>query len=288
MSNNMTYENSETPYKSLQEALRLVKMAVQGEREDELFYDYLISVAPTEEEKEIILSIRDDEIKHNKMFREIYAYFTGEEIPSSGNGKFEEPNSYIEGVKKAFFGELSAMERYRIIRAGMPIRYYRDMVFEILTDEMKHADKYNYILNLNLEEEGRKRPGREEPDRKERDQREEELRDKDRKERDRRERDRRRIDRMDMDELGAAQMEDDNSLDREIDWMDENEDEYATLEEMIEYLYPLVYQAMQESREDADMEEVFTKYILAGALVGSGYPIEEVINLLEGMGMGRR
>lgn len=277
MSNNMTYENSETPYKTLQEALKLVRMAVQGEREDELFYDYLISQAPTREEKQIISDIRDDERKHNKMFREIYTYFTGEELPRSNNGTFEEPNTYIEGVKKAFFGELSAMERYRIIRAGMPIKYYRDMVFEILTDELKHADKYNYILNLNLEE-GRREPGREESDRMERDHREE----------DRRDRDRREKGRIDMDELGAAQMEEDDSQDNESDMMNENEDSNVTLEQMLEYLYPLVYQALQESKDGVDQEELLTKYILAGALVGSGYPVEEVMDLLESMGMGGR
>ncbi|WP_258171285.1 ferritin-like domain-containing protein [Paenibacillus sp. R14(2021)] len=135
-------------YKTLQEALALVKQSVQGEREDELFYDYLISVAPTKEEQAIIVSIRDDERKHNQMFRKIYYDLTGQTIPVTQDAAFEKPQSFTEGVKKAFFGELSAMERYRIIRAGMPNRYYRDMVFEILTDEMKHADKYNYIMIL--------------------------------------------------------------------------------------------------------------------------------------------
>lgn len=138
-------------YKSLEQALILAKQAVQGEREDELFYDYLISVAPSDEDVEIIESIRDDERKHNKMFKAIYKYYTGEEIETSMDVNFEKPRSFIDGVKKALFGELSAMERYRIIRAGIPDRYFRDMVFEILTDEMKHATKYNYILNLNLE-----------------------------------------------------------------------------------------------------------------------------------------
>lgn len=55
-----------------------------------MFYDYLISVAPTQQERDIICSIRDDE------------------------------------------------------------RFYRDMVFEILTDEIKHAIKYNFIMNLDL------------------------------------------------------------------------------------------------------------------------------------------
>jgi rubrerythrin len=146
--NNMPYEYDMAMYKSLPDALDLVRSAVEGEREDELFYDYLISVAPSQEEVNIIKSIRDDERKHNKMFREIYAYFTGEEIQAEENPKFEKPKSYLEGVKKAFFGELAAMERYRNIRAGLPVNYYRDMVFEILTDELKHADKYNYILNM--------------------------------------------------------------------------------------------------------------------------------------------
>ncbi len=39
------------------------------------------------------------------------------------------------------------MEKYREIRKGLPNRYHRDMVFEILTDEIKHAIKYNYIIS---------------------------------------------------------------------------------------------------------------------------------------------
>lgn len=136
-------------YKTLEEALSLVKKAVEGEREDEMFYDYLLSVAPTQEQKEIITTIRNDERKHNKMFRQIYRDFTGQEVAIPSDVSFNRPRSYIEGIKKALFGELSAVERYRDIRAGMPTRYYRDMVFEILTDELKHATKYNYILNIN-------------------------------------------------------------------------------------------------------------------------------------------
>ncbi|MYL32874.1 ferritin-like domain-containing protein [Pontibacillus yanchengensis] len=137
-------------YKSLEEALVGVRKAVQGEREDELFYDYLIAVAPTTEDKEIITSIRNDEQKHNKMFRQIYRDFTGEEITDTDDESFQKPNSFEEGVKKALFGELAAVEKYRDIRAGLPTRYYRDMVFEILTDELKHADKYNYILTITI------------------------------------------------------------------------------------------------------------------------------------------
>ncbi len=135
---------------SIQKALQIVKQSIGNEREDELFYDYLIGVSPSQEEKDIIASIRNDERKHNKMFRQIYRDFTGLEVPSNQDIDFKRPETYIKGIKKALFGELSAMERYRDIRAGLPTRYYRDMVFEILTDELKHAQKYNYILNLDL------------------------------------------------------------------------------------------------------------------------------------------
>lgn len=135
-------------YKSLQDALRLIRQSIEGEREDELFYDYLISVAPTQEEKDIIGSIRDDERKHNRMFRSIYQSLTGQTVPAQEAVDFVKPASYRDGIRKAFFGELAAVERYRDIRAGLPDRYYRDMLFEIITDEQKHAAKYNYILDL--------------------------------------------------------------------------------------------------------------------------------------------
>ena len=48
-------ENNKIINKSqLNKALEGIREAVQGEREDELFYDYLISIAPTSGEKEII------------------------------------------------------------------------------------------------------------------------------------------------------------------------------------------------------------------------------------------
>lgn len=147
------YRDNNIPktYKTIDEALALVKQAVQGERADELFYDYLLSEAPTREEKDIIASIRDDEIKHNKLFREIYLYFTNQNVTAPSTVDFTKPKSYIEGIKKAKFGELAAMEKYRNIHAGFEYDYFRDIVFEILTDELKHAHKYDYILYLNLE-----------------------------------------------------------------------------------------------------------------------------------------
>lgn len=135
---------------ALNKSLELIKEAVQGENEDVIFYEYLIKKAPTKEEKEIIESIKNDELKHNKMFRQIYFNITGIEIsPNKKDDDFKKPRSYIEGIKKALFGELDAVRKYRKIREGLPSRRYRDMLFEVITDEISHGVKYDYILYLN-------------------------------------------------------------------------------------------------------------------------------------------
>jgi rubrerythrin len=264
------YDQDNTPYKTLQEALKLVKGAVQGEKEDEIFYNYLISKAPTEEEKRIISDIRDDEIKHNKMFREIYTYFTGEELPKATQGKMEEPKSYLDGVRKALFGELSAMERYRIIRAGLPNRYYRDMVFEILTDEMKHADKYNYILNMNSMDFDRMKSMQADYD----DRFEVRIRnvddDRDQDEEDDRYRHNNSYNEEDNDE-------DKSDYENKKGNQDENNNmgEDNIPQELLDYIEPIVAQALKEAKAGKDLRYLFQKYILIGILIGNGFTGEQ-------------
>ncbi|GGH16633.1 ferritin-like domain-containing protein [Paenibacillus segetis] len=132
-----------------QNSLFLINQSVQGEKNDELFYDELIRMAPTVDQQNIIISIRDDERKHNVMFRDIYRSLTGREVTGISNEEFIKPSSYLEGIQKALFGELSAVEKYREIWKGLPVGPYRDALFEIILDELKHSSKYNYLFTLN-------------------------------------------------------------------------------------------------------------------------------------------
>jgi rubrerythrin len=134
---------------NLQQALELVKSSVQGERNDELFYDELIKLAPTSEQSALIASIRDDERGHNQMFRGIYRDFTGNEIHGISNELYPKVHSYTEGLQQAIQGEWSAVEKYRLIWFGLPPGIYRDTLYGIILDEQKHASKYNYLLTLN-------------------------------------------------------------------------------------------------------------------------------------------
>jgi rubrerythrin len=134
---------------NLQAVLPLLRQAVQGERNDELFYDYLIQNAPSNQDKEIIISIRDDERRHRQMFRQMYYSLTGQTIGPSDSESFEKPTTYLSGIEKALFGELSAVELYRKIYFMIPGTVFKNMVFEILTDEIKHASKYNFLYAKN-------------------------------------------------------------------------------------------------------------------------------------------
>jgi len=138
------------PENALNKSLSLIKDAVNGEKEDEMFYDYLISVAPTQKDKTIIASIRDDEKKHNQMFRQLYCELTGVTLPPGENiESFTPPKSYLDGIEKALFGELGAVERYRQIFFGLSERHQINMITEIITDEIKHAAKYNFLFAKN-------------------------------------------------------------------------------------------------------------------------------------------
>lgn len=132
---------------ALERSLALIKDAIKGEKEDEMFYEYLISIAPTREAKDIIASIRDDEKRHNKTFRRIYGELTGEQVMSSDEF-FDMPMSYIDGLKKALFGELGAVVKYRQIKEGLPMGPYQDKLFNIITDEIRHSAMYNYLITM--------------------------------------------------------------------------------------------------------------------------------------------
>lgn len=130
-------------------ALELIRGAVAGETEDRLFYSYLIENAPSEEDKEIIGGIRDDEIKHFGMFRQIYQQLTGQTLPPPENVTFEPPASYCEGIMRAIRGEQNAVIRYRKILFALQDRVQINMLVEIITDELRHGILYNYLYSKN-------------------------------------------------------------------------------------------------------------------------------------------
>ena len=133
---------------TLNQAIELIRNSVGDEKEDEMFYDTLIKQAPTEKEKEIIRSIRNDEKKHNQILRRLYYEFTGGLLPRD-NSKNVANNTmkYKENLEKALFGELGAVEKYRRIMGAMPNKNSYTLLMSIMTDELRHANKYNFLIH---------------------------------------------------------------------------------------------------------------------------------------------
>lgn len=134
---------------NLPQALKLIRDAVSGETEDRQFYGYLLSVATSAEDKNIISGIRDDELGHFNLFRRIYFDLTGQILPPPGNVPFEQPASYCAGIAKAIKGEQGAVVRYRQILFAMQNRIHINMLTQIITDEIRHGILYNYIYSRN-------------------------------------------------------------------------------------------------------------------------------------------
>ena len=136
-----------TPY----QAIELIRKSIGDERNDELFYDRLIEQAPTEKEKSIIQDIRDNEKKHNMILREVYYDFTGQMLQNNMNMMQENMQnnlSYTENLEKALFGELEAVNKYRKILSAMPQGKCYTLIMSIMTDELRHSAKYNFLIHM--------------------------------------------------------------------------------------------------------------------------------------------
>lgn len=161
---NMSGNNNEEVI-SFSQAVNLIRQSVADEREDELFYEGLIRKAQTEQEKEIISGVRDDERKHNRILRELYFSFTGQMVQMSdmqpmmgmpgvqgsneGSQKVSNDGmSYKAGLEKALFGELESVVKYRRIMGVMPSGSSYTLLMSIMTDEIRHSAMFNYLIHM--------------------------------------------------------------------------------------------------------------------------------------------
>lgn len=133
---------------TLNQAIELIRQSVRNEREDELFYDRLLEQAPTDKEKQIITSIRNDERKHNKILRDLYYNFTGQVIQADMSmPNINNTSTYKENLEKALFGELDAVVKYRKILGTMSSGNSYTLLMSIMADELRHASKYNFLIH---------------------------------------------------------------------------------------------------------------------------------------------
>ena len=147
-----TYNRTSEMTVELKEALASIKDSVEGEIEDAAFYTMLLSLTSNKEDIEIINSIISDEKKHNLLLRNLYFELTNKKLPENREEKnVDNMLNYRRNLKKALMGELDAVKRYRKIMAAMPDENKYAVVMEILTDEIRHANLYNYLIAKSMQ-----------------------------------------------------------------------------------------------------------------------------------------
>ena len=99
-------------------------------------------------DQEIIRHIRDEERSHNQILRQLYFEFTGQLLPQEQITKDSQVSTnYQSNLEKAFFGEIGAVQKYRKIMSAMPTSVSYGLLMSIMTDELTHADQFNFLLN---------------------------------------------------------------------------------------------------------------------------------------------
>lgn len=135
---------------TLSQSIDLIKKSITNEKEDVVFYQSLLNQAPSNHDKDIILGIQADEKKHNVILRQIYFEITGQMVPQDmSTSEVTNNNSYFENLQQALFGELNAVKKYRKIMATMPSGSNYTLLMSIMTDEIRHAGLYNYLITMN-------------------------------------------------------------------------------------------------------------------------------------------
>ncbi|HYF83237.1 MAG TPA: ferritin-like domain-containing protein [Clostridia bacterium] len=125
----------------------LLREAMLDERKDHRKYRKMMEMT---DNKEIIAQINyayEDEAKHYDMFQEIYEELAGTDIQVQLPEQ-EHLGRFIDAIKSSINGELEAVELYREIRAMLRGKKYRDMLYEIITDEQEHATRFVYLYAM--------------------------------------------------------------------------------------------------------------------------------------------
>lgn len=130
-------------------ALKLMSEAISTEINARIFYVYFKSLAPTQEEKNIIQEIMDDAVKHFVLFKQIYYELTGQTPEVAPAVDFVKPATYCDAIKQLILVEIGTIKDYSDILYAMQDRRHINMLTEIITDEQNHINYYTLLLSNN-------------------------------------------------------------------------------------------------------------------------------------------
>ena len=130
--------------KPVNKIINLLEEGILDERHDQEFYKRLSEMAGDATDRDILWSMHLDEMKHEIYMTEIYKHLTDAPLTAE-QPQVEVSSDMLKNFETALFGEISAVSFYRKILFAFADRPTRDTLYEIITDEQRHASFLNYL-----------------------------------------------------------------------------------------------------------------------------------------------
>ena len=121
-----------------------IEKAINGEYSAISCYAKLANMAPNQVERNQILEIRNDEIKHFQNFVQIYTNLTGRQPKPQITE--ECPNTYLQGLEFAIQDEQRTVDFYLEISDETSDASVKDLLRRIAADEQNHAVWFLYYF----------------------------------------------------------------------------------------------------------------------------------------------
>lgn len=135
----------------LKEAIVVIKKMIENFKNDKEMYGLLVELTNNDEDIKLIKSIMEDEKRHNKILKELYFELTGNKITESRDNQFEDNMlNYRKNLQKSLEKELDELTKYRKVMAVMPDKNKSLALMEIITNKLKHASLYNFLIAKNM------------------------------------------------------------------------------------------------------------------------------------------
>lgn len=122
-----------------------IEKAINGEYSAIVCYEKLIQAAPSNEERERIREIREDEIRHYQLFSGFYTTLTGRK--PSPHVTEECPEEYCDGLRAAFEDEQETVDFYLDISEQTDEPAIKEGFRRAAADEQNHAVWFSYFIN---------------------------------------------------------------------------------------------------------------------------------------------
>ncbi len=131
-------------YRQNDKLIRDIEKAINGEFSAINCYAKLANMAPNTVERNQILEIRNDEIKHFHQFVQIYTNLTGQQPKPQITEECS--NTYLQGLEFTIQDEQKTVDFYLEIADETSDTHLKELLRRIAADEQNHAVWFLYYF----------------------------------------------------------------------------------------------------------------------------------------------